>query len=479
VTKRAERGGRAWVVVQWGDDPILVAAVPRGGRFRLGAGRDAWPFPAELLGRPCHTLVDGSGGAPRVCFPRGEAQMLERGARIAGDLGAFRFIVTSDEPGWGALGLRRAAPGRWLPWWGLAAAASAAILTLLAWSVPSLAPDPVAARETAMDLILLPVGAGAPGEPELAPPAPDPQLGALPSPFFEPEGTRCGDLDRLGTPLAVAAARFGLRGPADNPEPRVARQAFAGAAAERGATPLHRVPDASLLAVADPAAPTLPWASEDSLGTQPRSARGKPWADRVGDARGEDGEPRLRMDGGRAKGVELARPSATRRAALGRVVHAQLAVQGALAPTVVERVMLTRLAALRACYHASPASRGPSEGRVDLRLAVAADGLVTSLTAEPSGAAPPALIACMTAALADLAFPASPRGPSAMSYPLLLVPGAGAPPALATIPLAPALERQPWSSPCGAGRLAPKPRASQGCPRAGRHPGTAESSSEG
>ncbi|HOU93719.1 MAG TPA: AgmX/PglI C-terminal domain-containing protein, partial [Polyangiaceae bacterium] len=370
-------------------------------------------------------------------------------------LGPFRFLVTTVEPEQDAPGLRRAAPDRWLPWWCLAAAASAAFLAVLAWSVPSLAPDPVETQEPTAALGLLPVGAGALGEPEVEPPAPDPQLGALASPFFEPEGTRCGDLDRLGTPLAVAAARLGLRGPADNPEPRLARRAFPGAAAERGATPLDRVPDSPLFAVADPAAPTLPWASEDSLGTQPRSARGKPWADRIGDAAGNDAGPRLRMDGGRAKGVELARPSALRRASLGRVVHAQLAVQGPLEPSAAAQVMVTRLAALRACYHASPASRGASEGRVDLRLAVAADGRVTRLAASRSGEAPPEVVACMTASLADLAFPASPRGPSAVSYPLLLVPGAGATPALATIPMASALERSPWSSSCGASRQAP------------------------
>ncbi|MBN2191707.1 MAG: hypothetical protein JW751_02730 [Polyangiaceae bacterium] len=160
------------------------------------------------------------------------------------------------------------------------------------------------------------------------------------------------------------------------------------------------------------------------------------------------------MDGGRTNGVEVARPGAERRAPLGRVVHAQLAVQGPLEPTAAAQVMATRLAALRACYRISPASHGASEGRVDLRLAVAADRRVTHLAASQSGASPPEVVACMTASLAELAFPASPRGPSAVSYPLLLVPAAGAPPTLTTIPMAPALKRQPWSSPCGASRRA-------------------------
>lgn len=84
-------------------------------------------------------------------------------------------------------------------------------------------------------------------------------------------GTRAkGEEGSMGT-LAQRGAgnRYGVQGPADQPDPHIARQAALRDSAEFGMIGLL-----SSGAGGDPNAPTAPWGRDDSLGNDPMSARG-------------------------------------------------------------------------------------------------------------------------------------------------------------------------------------------------------------
>ncbi|MEZ4314621.1 MAG: VWA domain-containing protein [Polyangiaceae bacterium] len=74
-------------------------------------------------------------------------------------------------------------------------------------------------------------------------------------------------------PNADAARRYGIRGPQDQPDPHIQRQADLQDAAEFGMIGLLNSG-----AGGDPNSPTAPWGRDDSLGADPFSARGNAWA---------------------------------------------------------------------------------------------------------------------------------------------------------------------------------------------------------
>lgn len=97
-------------------------------------------------------------------------------------------------------------------------------------------------------------------------------------------GTRAkGEEGSMGNPNARSGNRFGVQGPSDG-DSHVARQAAIRDAAEFGMIGLLNAG-----AGGDPNAPTAPWGHDDSLGSDPTSARGNMWGDGVGDAFGGGG----------------------------------------------------------------------------------------------------------------------------------------------------------------------------------------------
>jgi hypothetical protein len=84
------------------------------------------------------------------------------------------------------------------------------------------------------------------------------------------------------------AARYGVRGPADNPDPHIAR-----ATSYQDLAIVHG-PDAEYIG-GTPDEPTARWGRDESLGTDERSGKGKVWGETIGHARGAAG---LTGDGG-------------------------------------------------------------------------------------------------------------------------------------------------------------------------------------
>ncbi|HEU4533559.1 MAG TPA: FHA domain-containing protein, partial [Polyangiaceae bacterium] len=99
-------------------------------------------------------------------------------------------------------------------------------------------------------------------------------------------GTRAkGEEGSMGNPTTKdTGKRYGVQGPADNPDPHIARQAAIKEAAEFGIIGLLNAG-----AGGDPNAPTAPWGRDDSLGTDAMSARGNMWGDSIGDSFGAGG----------------------------------------------------------------------------------------------------------------------------------------------------------------------------------------------
>lgn len=104
----------------------------------------------------------------------------------------------------------------------------------------------------------------------------------------EPAESRCGEArgGSMGHPeAATAARRYGVQGPIDNPDPHLALAALGG---EISFTPLLFTRPATSWG-GDLRAPTAPWGRDDSLGNDPRSARGHLWGSDIGEALGSPG----------------------------------------------------------------------------------------------------------------------------------------------------------------------------------------------
>ncbi|HRI69170.1 MAG TPA: VIT domain-containing protein, partial [Polyangium sp.] len=96
-------------------------------------------------------------------------------------------------------------------------------------------------------------------------------------------GTRAkGEEGSMGNPNMRSGNRFGVQGPADDPS--ISRQAALRDAAEFGMIGLMNAG-----AGGDPNAPSAPWGRDDSLGSDPTSARGNMWGDGIGDSFGSGG----------------------------------------------------------------------------------------------------------------------------------------------------------------------------------------------
>ncbi len=166
----------------------------------------------------------------------------------------------------------------------LAAALHAAVLVGSWQTVPAL--GDVAEDSVAQDVqyvfqqYLVPSAEPEPDDPP-ATPAVDGDAGQRPHSESRCEERRGGS---MGEPTAADAAhRYGVHGPADNPDPHVAREVGRDGSWSFG---IGFTPQSW---GGDPAAPTITWGRDDALGTDPMSARGNMWGDEIGLSFGSPG----------------------------------------------------------------------------------------------------------------------------------------------------------------------------------------------
>lgn len=97
--------------------------------------------------------------------------------------------------------------------------------------------------------------------------------------------TRCGDctLAMGDSDADMTNHRYGVAGPADNPDPHVSRLD------EGPPGPATYVPGPTQPWSFGTEAPSAPWGRDDALGTDPIDARGSLWGEAIGDKRGDEG----------------------------------------------------------------------------------------------------------------------------------------------------------------------------------------------
>ena len=257
-------------------------------------------------------------------------------------------------------------------------------------------------------------------------------------------GTRAkGEEGSMGNPnTKLTGNRYGVAGPQDNPDPHIARQAALRDAAEFGMIGLLNSG-----AGGDPDAPTAPWGRDDSLGTDPLSARGNMWGDSIGESFGAGGLGLSGIGeggGGRGEGIGLGsigtighgagtgtgqgfgsghgRLGRSHRARPPRVRMGATSVSGRLPPEVIQRIVRQNFGRFRLCYENGLRNNPNLQGRVSVRFVISRDGTVSNVSGGgdiPDGS----VVSCVTRAFYSLSFPQPEGGIVRVSYPIVFTPG--------------------------------------------------------
>ncbi|MFT3768890.1 MAG: hypothetical protein QM820_25895 [Minicystis sp.] len=163
-----------------------------------------------------------------------------------------------------------------------------ALLVISAFAMPTLAESAPITETEHWAYILSTIAVAVPAGPE----EDEPQARTVND--DDPDGeervdSRCGEKrgGMSGAPDSeIANHRYGVSGPPDNPDPHLGRDRAAGSS-WMYFTFMPPRPDESPWH--DPDAPVMPWGRDDSLGTDPTSARGGLWGAEYGNAPGAAG----------------------------------------------------------------------------------------------------------------------------------------------------------------------------------------------
>ena len=258
-------------------------------------------------------------------------------------------------------------------------------------------------------------------------------------------GTRAkGEEGSMGNPnTRDTGKRYGVQGPADNPDPHIARQAALREAAEFGMIGLLNTG-----AGGDPNAPTAPWGRETSLGNDPLSARGNMWGDSIGDAFGAGGLGLSGIGeggGGRGEGIGLGsigtighgagtgsgqgfgsghgRLGGTHKTRAPKLRQGTTQVSGRLPPEVIQRIVRQNFGRFRLCYENGLRSNPNLQGRVAVRFVIGRDGSVSNVSNGGSDLPDASVIQCVIRAYYGLSFPQPEGGIVTVVYPIMFSPG--------------------------------------------------------
>lgn len=258
-------------------------------------------------------------------------------------------------------------------------------------------------------------------------------------------GTRAkGEEGSMGNPNSRDTnKRYGVAGPKDNPDPHIARSAALREAAEFGMIGLLNTGSGG-----DPNAPTAPWGRDDSLGTDPISARGNMWGDSIGDAFGAGGLGLSGIGeggGGRGEGIGLGsigtlghgagtgtgqgfgsghgRLGGSHRTKPPQVRMGATTVNGRLPPEVIQRIVRQNYGRFRLCYENGLKNNPNLQGRVAVRFVIGRDGSVSNVGNGGSDLPDPNVVQCVIRAYYGLSFPQPEGGIVTVVYPIMFSPG--------------------------------------------------------
>jgi FHA domain len=258
-------------------------------------------------------------------------------------------------------------------------------------------------------------------------------------------GTRAkGEEGSMGNPNTKETGhRYGVQGPQDNPDPHIARQAALREAAEFGMIGLLNTGGGG-----DPNAPTAPWGRDDSLGTDPMSARGNMWGDTIGDSFGAGGLGLSGIGeggGGRGEGIGLGsigtlghgagtgtgqgfgsghgRLGGSHSTRAPQVRMGATQVNGRLPPEVIQRIVRQNYGRFRLCYENGLRSNPNLQGRVAVRFVIGRDGAVSNVSNGGSDLPDASVVQCVLRAYYGLSFPQPEGGIVTVVYPIMFSPG--------------------------------------------------------
>jgi hypothetical protein len=259
-----------------------------------------------------------------------------------------------------------------------------------------------------------------------------------------------GEEGAMGAPNARETAhRYGVEGPRDNPDPHLARQAALKSAAQFGLIGLLNSGMGG-----DPNAPTAIWGRDDSLGTDPTSARGKMWGDVIGDSFGPAGLGLTGVGlggGGDGEGIGLGSIGTINHGGgtgdgdgigpgggyglshgLGRRGHApgvpsmrtgETTVNGKIPREVIQRIVRQNYGRFRLCYENGLRTNPSLQGRVAVRFVIGRDGAVSNVGNGDSDLPDASVVKCVIQAYYGLSFPEPEGGIVTVSYPIMFSPG--------------------------------------------------------
>ncbi len=258
-------------------------------------------------------------------------------------------------------------------------------------------------------------------------------------------GTKAkGEEGSMGNPTTKATnKRYAVQGPANNPDPHLARQA-----ALREATEFGMIGLLASGAAGDPNAPTAPWGRDTSSGLDEVSARGNMWGDEIGDAFGAGGLGLSGIGeggGGRGEGIGLGsigtlghgagtgtgqgfgsghgRLGGAHTTKTPKVRMGATQVSGKLPPEVIQRIVRQNYGRFRMCYEQGLARNPSLEGRVSVRFVIGRDGAVSNVSNGGSDLPDGGVVSCVVRAYYGLSFPQPEGGIVTVVYPIMFSPG--------------------------------------------------------
>lgn len=243
--------------------------------------------------------------------------------------------------------------------------------------------------------------------------------------------------------VAVRNARYAVKGPSDNSDPHLAKEAALKDARDFGVIGVLASNFAS-----DPDAPTAPWGQATSSGRDNVSAMGNLFGDVIGESGGNGALGLHGLDqggGGHDEGIGLsdfggldhgrnghgpsgvgtsighARPGRTPR--VPTITQGITDVGGRLPASVIQRVVHQNFGRFRVCYDAGLRTNPGLGGRVVVKFIIDRTGAVSVANDGGSELGDKGVVKCVVQAFTSLSFPAPENGIVTVAYPFQFTPG--------------------------------------------------------
>jgi hypothetical protein len=247
----------------------------------------------------------------------------------------------------------------------------------------------------------------------------------------------------MGNPVARDTGhKSGVAGPAENPDPHLAKLAAIEDAARFGL-----IGYLAAMAGGDPNAPTAPWGRDTSLGRDDRSARGNMFGDTIGDSLGTGG---LGLTGGGEGGggfseniglgefgvgqgagpgsgpgigVGRGQPGGGHRPKAPQMRELASTVNGRLGPEIIQRIVRQNFGRFRYCYENGMRKSPNLQGRVTVKFIIGRSGAVAMAADGGSDLPDREVVQCVVRGFANLSFPEPEGGMVTVAYPIMFSPG--------------------------------------------------------